>query len=95
MPLGYDKAIVFLHKPIKISNVDALVIYCRPKLDSNSPLSGLGSSMTLIDLGYDSDNIGYSTRADNIFSIVYEYSDGAIALKLADFQSVQGYVSLI
>ena len=94
MAVGATKAVVYLRKPIRVADAEYSIIYCTPVKDVESPLAGLSTNLIFINLGSTSSNLGVCTSVENIANIVYESTDGAIALVLSDLTGLQGFLNL-
>lgn len=95
MPNGNERAVVYLKKPIRLGSADYSIIYCRPKLDVNSPLSSVSNNHIFIDLGVGVSDTGLSVSFDSIESIVWDNTDGAIeAILASQLEPLQGFVNL-
>lgn len=93
MAIGPFKAIVYLKDPLVYSDGNYTIVYCRPIVDTSSPVAGK-TSAEFIDLGSDNYNLGISVNISNIKAIVYEYEDGAIDLNIGEFSDHQGVLDL-
>ncbi len=97
MSNGNPNAVIYLKKPIRIGEGDYSIIYCQPKVDSKSPLSGVSTTFKFIEIGVQSSSgIGYSVALDSIESIIWDDVDGSISAVLAtQLETLQGYLSLV
>lgn len=95
MPNGNPRAVVYLKKPIRLGNGDYSIIYCRPKIDTSSPISSVDTNHKFIDLGVTASDTGVSVSFDSIETIIWDNTDGAIeAIRAAELVPLQGFINL-